>query len=71
VCASTVPDPADYGEYEVADPDRGVTKACWFALDALPSEDLWAWDHGEIVRTYQADPTTYPMSIFMSGPQAG
>ena len=69
VFVSTVPDQETYGIVEVDDPDRGVQHAQWFALDALPTEEEMAFDHRRILAEYQADPTTYPLSIFMSGEQ--
>lgn len=69
VFASTVPDQESYGEVAVSDPDRGITKAVWFPRDDLPPEESFAFDHHEILQAYLADPTVYPLSIFMSGPE--
>lgn len=71
VFVGTVPDPEIYGEVEVDDPDKGVTKVAWFPLDGLPPEEALAFDHHGIVQAYRTDPTVYPLSIFMSGLGSG
>lgn len=64
VFESVVGDREEYGEVQVADPDGGVVLARWFPIDQPPQR--MAFDHAAILTEYLADPTTYPLGIFIS-----
>lgn len=49
---------------QTPDPDGGTDEARWWhRLDGLPE---MAFDHRQIIAEFTANPTTYPLEIFMS-----
>lgn len=65
VFVSVVDDPEEYGDVAVTDPDGGTQLARWFPKDERPRGDAMAFDHGLILDAFEADPTTYPLDVFM------
>ena len=67
VFVSVVENQTEYGEVpQTADPDGGTQRAMWWhRLDGLPP---MAYDHRGILAAFTANPTTYPVDIFMSNP---
>lgn len=66
VFVSEVDDPEEYGDVIVDDPDGGTQRARWFPIGGRPRGDAMAFDHDLLLDAFEADPTTYPLKIFMS-----
>jgi ADP-ribose pyrophosphatase YjhB (NUDIX family) len=65
VFAAQVPDSPTYGEVSVVDPDEGTQAARWFTWEERPTGDEVGFDHDRILRLYEQDRRTFPLSIFL------